>query len=257
MRRKNKEINIFSMSALDLFASAMGAFILIAVVALPYYLKTDHNLMAENKTLQAINEKKEKENQLLKEQATAMQQQLEDMVQFALLGIMTEAKSFVVVIDMSGSMKEYTSILKDTFLRIVEPLDQATMQVIGYQGEVPNYLIHSWNQPRAMLAMNSSNKGQAIAFVTSLTSKFDGGTPTEVALVEALNYDAEAIILLSDGQPNSDPSNIVTNITRLNAGKKEIHTVAIGNYLEDKKLVEFLQALANKNKGAFLGISNI
>jgi len=51
MRRRNKEINIFSMSALDLFASAMGAFILIAVVALPYYLKTDKNLLLANKKL--------------------------------------------------------------------------------------------------------------------------------------------------------------------------------------------------------------
>lgn len=37
-RQKNREINIFSMSALDLFASALGAFILITVAALPYYL---------------------------------------------------------------------------------------------------------------------------------------------------------------------------------------------------------------------------
>lgn len=51
MKRKNREINIFSMSALDLFASAMGAFILIAVVALPYYLKTDKLLIENNKEL--------------------------------------------------------------------------------------------------------------------------------------------------------------------------------------------------------------
>ena len=51
MRRKSKEINIFSMSALDLFASGLGAFILIAVIALPYYLKTDRSLLAENHAL--------------------------------------------------------------------------------------------------------------------------------------------------------------------------------------------------------------
>ena len=37
MRRPNRELNIFSISALDLFASAMGAFILIAVILFPYY----------------------------------------------------------------------------------------------------------------------------------------------------------------------------------------------------------------------------
>ena len=45
MKRKNREINIFNMSALDLFASAMGAFLVLAVVALPYYLKVDPDLI--------------------------------------------------------------------------------------------------------------------------------------------------------------------------------------------------------------------
>jgi hypothetical protein len=40
MKRKNREINIFSMSALDLFASAMGAFVIIAVVMFPYFPNT-------------------------------------------------------------------------------------------------------------------------------------------------------------------------------------------------------------------------
>lgn len=37
MKLKNREVNIFSMSALDLFASGMGAFILLAVISLPFF----------------------------------------------------------------------------------------------------------------------------------------------------------------------------------------------------------------------------
>jgi hypothetical protein len=37
MKRPSRELNIFSLSALDLFASAMGAFILVAVILFPYY----------------------------------------------------------------------------------------------------------------------------------------------------------------------------------------------------------------------------
>jgi hypothetical protein len=47
MRRKRREFSIFNMSALDLFASALGAFILLTVVVLPYYLKTSHTLRAQ------------------------------------------------------------------------------------------------------------------------------------------------------------------------------------------------------------------
>jgi len=39
MRRPSRQLNIFSISSLDLFASAMGAFIILAVILFPYYLK--------------------------------------------------------------------------------------------------------------------------------------------------------------------------------------------------------------------------
>src|ERR1700682_808057 len=39
MRRPNRNIEIFSMSVLDLFAAALGAFILIAIILFPNYLK--------------------------------------------------------------------------------------------------------------------------------------------------------------------------------------------------------------------------
>ncbi len=37
MKRSNREINIFNMSALDLFASALGAFIVLALVVFPFF----------------------------------------------------------------------------------------------------------------------------------------------------------------------------------------------------------------------------
>ena len=40
MKRRNREVSIFSMSALDLFASALGAFILIVIVMFPYFPNT-------------------------------------------------------------------------------------------------------------------------------------------------------------------------------------------------------------------------
>lgn len=40
-KRPNRELAVFSLSALDLFASAMGTFILMAVVLFPYYLRNE------------------------------------------------------------------------------------------------------------------------------------------------------------------------------------------------------------------------
>ena len=46
MKSRNREINVFSMSALDLFASALGAFILISIVLMPYFLRVEPEELA-------------------------------------------------------------------------------------------------------------------------------------------------------------------------------------------------------------------
>ena len=70
------------MSALDLFASAMGAFLLIAVMALPYYLKTDQGLMTQVQELQKKIEEvqvklksSQQENQRLQQENNELQEQ--------------------------------------------------------------------------------------------------------------------------------------------------------------------------------------
>ncbi len=258
------------MSALDLFASAMGAFLLIAVMALPYYLKVDPELIAqvqvledmvkkleeENKKQEEETKKKEEENQKLKNEKEQLEKQIENSVKFALLGITTKANSFIVVMDMSGSMEQYTDIMKKTVHQIMEPLtNKNKFQIIGYQGGNSGPDLHSWQTPYNIADMTPGNKTKADRFVSDMSQKYGGGTPTWKALDEALNYDADAIILLTDGAPDSKADKIINDITRKNSGKKEIHTVALGDYNSDKSLVDFLMELAKQNRGGFVGIS--
>ncbi|MEO1028648.1 MAG: hypothetical protein AAFX02_06265 [Pseudomonadota bacterium] len=61
-RRSKRTIEVFSMSAIDLFASAMSAFVLMAIVLIPYYqkeIKVDLPLTAIADQLRAANEAKE------------------------------------------------------------------------------------------------------------------------------------------------------------------------------------------------------
>ena len=64
MKTRSREVNVFSMSALDLFASALGAFILISIVLMPYFLRLDHEKVAELKEAldQAQDELQEERN---------------------------------------------------------------------------------------------------------------------------------------------------------------------------------------------------
>ncbi len=65
MRRPDRNIEVFSISVLDLFASALGAFIMCAIILYPYYKKDVTKELAEAKaTLEEAdkNLKSEKEN---------------------------------------------------------------------------------------------------------------------------------------------------------------------------------------------------
>ena len=66
MKFRNREVNVFSMSALDLFASSMGAFMLLSVMALPFFPNTGDSpeLVAEVKEqLEEANDKLEQTKQ--------------------------------------------------------------------------------------------------------------------------------------------------------------------------------------------------
>lgn len=273
MRRKNREISIFSMSALDLFASALGAFILIALIALPDYLKTvpvkveiqqlKQQIQHQQAQLQQAQQKHDalqQERDALEQERDALQQALQDAqgsIRFTLLGIATQAKSFVTLVDMSGSMDQYDATLKRVFRELTTELDGSIqMQIIGFQGDDSSLHLPTWQTPRQLKALTPAGKQQAIAYVDSLAGRFAGGTPTGAALKEALKYPAQAILLLSDGAPNGNAQAIISEITRLNQGQKQIHAIAIGDYFSDAALVNFLKGLAQRNNGGFVGVAN-
>jgi len=250
-RKRNRETNVFSVAALDLFASAMGVFLLIGIIAMPYYLKTNPDLvkqLAESKDKVA---KLEKNNRQLR----AQNRKLEAEKVATLIGISTNAKSFILVIDMSGSMEQYRQIVLETVDKILDNLDaDVKVQMLGFH--LDDTLL-PWQTPYGLITMDPGHKREAKAFMRRLTGEFGGGTPTFLALKEAMKYDAEAIILLTDGAPSfTDPREIVQKITAMNGGKKQIFSIAVGEYRAEPILVEFLEALSRQNGGSFLGVSS-
>ena len=72
----------------------------------------------------------------------------------------------------------------------------------------------------------------------------------------------EAIFLVSDGLPNPrannglQPNTLIRELTRRNGGRKEIHTVVVGNYFDYDGTVEFMERLAEQNDGQFLALAS-
>ncbi|MBG03901.1 MAG: hypothetical protein CMM59_07470 [Rhodospirillaceae bacterium] len=314
MRARRRNIEILSLSALDLFASALGAFVIISAILIPYYPnmkeggKTKERLEAEIKAkqLQAEESLRETEkivsekNKRLKEIAASevakknkqavsqklkkaqadgiarsntiarLQKDLDNLkkrnrkkgrqfdpagdIDFSILGVTSKSKSFVLLVDLSGSMDQWQDLLRNTLYEIVDSFtDDVSFAILGYQNVS---VTHYWPPKRRQLALATpQSKRAARAFIDFIVSKVEGGTPTKSALIRAMAYRANSIILVSDGAPSDDePKNIVKYIRDLNQKRTEINTVAVGDFLKFPILVRFLNQLAKDNKGQFVGV---
>jgi len=308
VRIPDRDTAVFSTSAIDLFASALGAFILLVMLLFPYYRHAGpddsfartqsimekrrlasgqlEQLKARQQQLQSELEQLTESNQGREQQISRLRKQLMDVrnqlaaiptpitepveidtpepepkaltdgVEFSILGIASEAKTFVIVIDMSGSMLQYEELMVRSVLEILAPLDESNQfAIVGYHGN-PQPVLWSFPIGNKLVTATKENLELAESFTHSLVRKFVGSTPTHFAMQAALEYPANAVILMSDGEPNSPPGFIIENITQLNQFRQtEIHTVAIGEYTHNRNLVLFMQTLARLNGGDFVGVS--
>lgn len=317
MRKRNRNLEIFSLSAIDLFASALGAFVIVTAILIPYYpnmkdggatlarmesqigenrrqqaeaeemLQTTRAAIEKNKSAaeraaaaRAAREALRKEiaalsagNDQLGQQLAELEGELaalaavevptpepepeaEAVSDFSVLGITTQAKKIVLAVDLSGSMRKTPAItqsLVDTLLEIIDPFHEGIQfAIIGFQGAgVTQY----WPQRGRMAIADAKSKADARHFIRQIPQVLNGSTPTKTALLRALQYKPEAIILISDGEPTDDEgADIVARITELNRKRVEINTVAVGKYLERDQLVRFLNQLARNNRGQFVGV---
>ncbi|MCI4645007.1 MAG: VWA domain-containing protein [Hyphomonadaceae bacterium] len=307
MRARRRDISIFTVSALDLFAAALGAFILIVLILFPYYQRggtdvsmeeleelvqkrrlaasTTQTEMAEIRALEAEIALLDRQYRTAEENMSEVEAELREVLQeiaeieipdpppipepdpeptpdppqsvsrgveFSILGLATDEKNIAIVVDMSGSMDQHRSKVTAAINEVLSVLKPDNRFVIlGYRGG-PTY--EAYPSSGRLIDASDANLSGARRFVSGLSRNFGGGTPTQSALMRVLNLNPEAIILMSDGAPDDgDPGSIVANITAVNRGRAEIHTVAIGDYTSDRRLTLFLQELAARNRGDFVG----
>lgn len=306
MRIPDRETAVFSTSAVDLFASALGAFILLVMLLFPYYQNagTDEafaqteaimekrrlaagkadEVMSTAEQLQSELDRLDGANASLADRLATRNRRLSEIqarlaampvieetpeaieveepvaidygVEFSILGLATEARSFVILIDMSGSMINYADLMIQSVRDVLEPLDERNeFAIVGYQGN-PQHTLWRFPTGNRLVRATPENLEEARIFTESLSRRFYGSTPTYFALQAALEYPASSIILMSDGEPNTPPGFIIEQISALNQFREtEIHTVAIGDYTHNRSLVLFLQTLARLNNGDFVGVS--
>ncbi len=322
-RRASREIEVFSMSAIDLFAAAMGAFALIAIILLPYYQnelreKTPDNAIAEllraaeessvetkvkKKALEIkrsamaqnvsdiksdaqelLNKLRAAEQSLLEEQAAAtpppavvVPEPIEEepgptpepaTVSFRFLGMNTTADDIVVAMDMSRCMGGHQASVNKAVERIVLSLqDNHAVKIVGFQQTDAGARIRQWPTSGGLRQINAGGtKSAAISYAKGLTREFGGSASMLDAFDKMLAGPGQAIFLVSDGLPNPSANNglssnrLISEITRRNsalgAGRKEIHSVVVGNYFDYRGTVQFMENLAARNNGQFMALAS-
>jgi hypothetical protein len=318
MARRRTTVGIISLSAIDLFASTLGAFVIFTAILIPYYpnmkdgAATTHRLKAEitvereeaaaladqlekltveerskldalvraekaaatrrslaGKTvdLKRANDAAAREVGRLRSQLDALKTEVSQqpepveeptLTDFSVLGITTEAKKLLILVDLSGSMEAWSKTLVDTVSEIIDPFQEdIRFAILGFQDRG---VTRHWPRARGRMAIgDAAGKADAKAFIQRIPNWLGGGTPTQTALRTALFFtdQPDAIILVSDGAPiDAEPVDIVRRISGINRGKTEIHTVAVGAFLENRQLIEFLNDLAKQNGGQFVGVLN-
>lgn len=320
MKQRAREIEVFSMSAIDLFAAAMGAFALLAIILLPYYQsevieRTPDNaiadllraaedsavetkikkkalekkrsaaaanvsdiesqaqkLLAELRAAEAALEEKKAKSQAqravvvpepIEEKPAPADEPEKKLVEFRFLGMNTTKDDIVVAMDLNRCLGGHEESVKKAVKRIVSSLqDNHGLKIVGFQQTDSGPRTDVWPVGGRLRNVTPTSQREANNFAERLTGKFGGSASMLNAFEKILNGPGEAIFLVSDGLPNPrvndglSPRSLSRRITQMNAGKKEIHSVVVGNYFDYRGTIEFMESLSSANNGQFMALAS-
>jgi hypothetical protein len=164
-------------------------------------------------------------------------------------GLPLYAQRLVFVFDISGSMAgERLMAAKRELIKAIEKLPENT----SFGIIVFNSRVDMWQ--KKLVQATSTNRSAAVRFVMGLEVRDQ--TATFDAMAAALDFDAEAIYLLTDGAPTTGrivaPPSIVNTLTRGNFSRRvTIHTIGIGVGPPGSIFDAFLSELAEQNDGQY------
>ncbi len=230
MKRLKREINIFSMSALDLLASAMGTFILLTVILFPYYLKNS-DIVSTMSTLRQELEKTKQQLQIASNQHQQCQQQRAQLQQ-NLQTYQTQKGSF------KQDLKNCQEKLRQTFLAVVMKWQTSKQDVDLYVVDTDgnDFFYDKHNR-------NRTHFPNANAELSVDTIKGPGIEIWENPLAKQGIYKIYANLYTRNGNRNNP---IVKTTIYYRNGSKKLPNITL-NETSDKKLIAKIEVNADGN----------
>lgn len=281
--RKRREIQLFSISFLDLLSGALGAVIILYIAVPKSQTKVDPSI--EEARTRVIQEQSDKltetqaqlkalqeANRKLREEVEAAQiAKVETPVAEASsspeqpfdVGFKFKGDKIVFIIDTSYSMYQEDRIgqVKAGLKMLITSMSpHFQIDVVQFPNGERTPFKFLWG---GLKELTSLNKYDVYDFVYGMRPL--GGTPTRDALLYVLhNYSGITdIVLLTDGAPSlhnssrrDDIYDILKVVRENNPNKIQINTIGVGKeFIKDKTsdYYKFLELLANENKGFFVG----
>jgi len=285
MRIRRGDIQVFSISFLDVLSCALGAVIILLVIA-PMSPPTPEakitviqNLQTMIQSLKAKSSKLERqvktlktENQKIKKDNKSVKK-IKNQTTPSVFGLPLKAEDAVFVIDVSKSMDWQVDNLYNTLESLLRSCDVKRFRFIYYDQFIydsERYWPYGWfpgTKKNKDLALNNSKQ-----LLSSLINSEPYSTNSGDALYTALGYrDTDVIYFITDGFPTWGETNveyILRKVRRLNSKNAIINSVMVGLpgatsnrygkvvFLPEarpKELYDFLHKLAEQNGGAYVG----
>jgi hypothetical protein len=299
MARQRREINIFNLSFLDVLSCGLGAVVVLFILGF-YNARTYEARAKDQKDLQdALDdarrgfEEKQKVTRRLKdyvaelrrttsasrEKIEALQRQLDSLQSINFVGIRTERRVLLVLMDLSGSMYQEDANYARSADKLIA-LSQALVQsipgeefrfnVMGFWGGAPAVEFPTFKPD--FVPATPENREEATVAIKRIVDEYgkkQGGTPTWEALSRAFSAPGlQAVILITDGAPNEclvrndstgkfDPvppafDTFRAKVLRHKPAGVEIHCIGVGKELYgDPVFRRFLVGLSTDNGGGF------
>lgn len=270
MRRPSRQLNIFSMSAIDLFASAMGAFVVIAVILFPYYLKQNTPRQeAPTQDLSSLNQKlEEAEKQITN--LTEEVRNAENKAKSLETSLKPKNVEIVFICDTTGSMGSHIEGIKSNLRDVVDILRMVNKKTrIGFvaykdiveQGHPGTYVTKSF----PIKEMNERSFRELNEFVGGLTAfvvaNVDQAESLSIALDEALAMDwsntGKRIIVCITDAPARDTTKALSQASSFAASSKNNNPSRVSSILARTTNMApetpgFLKELAKQGKGEYI-----
>jgi hypothetical protein len=153
-------------------------------------------------------------------------------------------KSFVYVVDMSGSMEgdRFRRAIAELIRSINKLAPEQTFYVIFFNDKT--FFLFDPQPAKGLIAANTSNKSRATRWIRN--RRPSSTTDPMLALQKALAMKPEVIFLLTDGELDN-PADVRHMISRENKTGVVIHTIAF----ENEEASATLETIAAENNGTF------